>query len=82
LTEHLKAVLEGMLNDLIVFYLGVYRQALTYRLRPTIPKMKREEKGWRELTEKRPGEDGFIPARGLLQFQIRQQSFENDYGGN
>ena len=47
-----------------------------------IAKMKREEKGWRELMEKRRGTNGFIPARGSdWQMGARPDAIPNAAGG-
>src|SRR5271155_5211188 len=44
--------------------------------------MKREEKGWRELMEKRRGTNGFIPARGSgWQMGARPDAIPNAAGG-
>jgi hypothetical protein len=44
--------------------------------------MKREEKGWRELREKRRGTNGFLPAKGSgWQMGARPDAIPNAAGG-
>jgi hypothetical protein len=75
LKKYLRQLIVGiLLTGFVVSFCGaadlqgrIGRGGSGARQRPEardIAKMKREEKGWRELMEKRRGTNGFIPARG------------------